>query len=68
MATKKISQANGGVPLFGHSTYRRVFDDPDLLQHDQVWGAAGRWNDVFGIEPLRLAPGNGSFVTKLNRR
>jgi prolyl-tRNA editing enzyme YbaK/EbsC (Cys-tRNA(Pro) deacylase) len=45
-----------------------VFDDPDLLQHDQVWAAAGRWNDVFGIEPHRLVPGNGNFVTELKRR
>ncbi|NBO34281.1 MAG: YbaK/EbsC family protein, partial [Actinobacteria bacterium] len=23
----------------------RVFVDPDLLQYDEVWAAAGTWND-----------------------
>ena len=31
----------GGVPPFGHSTQLRVFVDPDLLQYDEVWAAAG---------------------------
>jgi prolyl-tRNA editing enzyme YbaK/EbsC (Cys-tRNA(Pro) deacylase) len=30
------TQANGGVPSFGHSTQLRVFVDPDLLQYDEV--------------------------------
>ena len=34
----------GGVPPFGHATQLRVFVDPDLLQHDEVWAAAGTWN------------------------
>ncbi|MFZ9210405.1 MAG: YbaK/EbsC family protein, partial [Ilumatobacteraceae bacterium] len=33
----------GGVPPFGHSTQLRVFVDPDLLQYDEVWAAAGTW-------------------------
>ena len=41
----------GGVPPFGHSTQLRVFVDPDLLQYDEVWAAAGTWNDVFGAAP-----------------
>jgi len=28
-----------------------VFVDPDLLQYDEVWAAAGTWNDVFGANP-----------------
>jgi len=32
------------VPPFGHSTQLRVFVDPDLLQYDEVWAAAGTWN------------------------
>ncbi|MFM9171571.1 MAG: YbaK/EbsC family protein, partial [Acidimicrobiaceae bacterium] len=44
----------GGVPPFGHSTQLRVFVDPDLLQYDEVWAAAGTWHDVFGIEPHKL--------------
>ncbi|MCX6534541.1 MAG: YbaK/EbsC family protein, partial [Actinobacteria bacterium] len=41
----------GGVPPFGHSTQLRVFVDPDLLQYDEVWAAAGTWNDNFGANP-----------------
>ena len=29
------------MPPFGHSTQLRVFVDPDLLQYDEVWAAAG---------------------------
>jgi len=28
-----------------------VFVDPDLLQYDEVWAAAGTWNDNFGANP-----------------
>ena len=31
-----------------------MFIDPDLLQDDEVWVAAGTWHDVFGIEPHPL--------------
>ncbi|MBM3718491.1 MAG: YbaK/EbsC family protein, partial [Actinobacteria bacterium] len=41
----------GGVPPFGHSSQLRVFVDPDLLQYNEVWAAAGTWNDVFPIAP-----------------
>ncbi|MEI8393051.1 MAG: YbaK/EbsC family protein, partial [Actinomycetes bacterium] len=50
----------GGVPPFGHSTQLRVFVDPDLLQYDEVWAAAGTWNDNFGAAPadiVRVASG-----------
>ena len=56
-----------GVPPFGHSTQFRVFIDPDLLQFDEVWAAAGTWNDVFGIEPHRLVEASGGVVTVLKR-
>ena len=49
-----VSKHKRGVPPFGHSTQLRVFVDPDLLQYDEVWAAAGPWNDVFGIEPYKL--------------
>ena len=57
----------GGVPPFGHSTQLRVFIDPDLLQYDEVWAAAGTWNDVFGIEPHKLVEASGGAVTDLKR-
>ena len=57
----------GGVPPFGHTTKLRVFVDPDLLQYDEVWAAAGTWNDVFGIEPHKLVEASGGAVTDLKR-
>jgi Cys-tRNA(Pro) deacylase len=45
----------GGVPPLGLATQMRIFFDPDLLQYDEVWAAAGTWNDVFAIDPKDLA-------------
>ena len=57
----------GGVPPFGHSTQLRVFVDPDLLQYDEVWAAAGTWNDNFGANPNDLVRVAGGVVTDLKR-
>jgi Cys-tRNA(Pro) deacylase len=57
----------GGVPPFGHATPLRVFVDPDLLTHDEVWAAAGTWNDVFGITPDDLVSASGGTVVDLRR-
>ena len=55
----------GGVPPFGHATELQVFVDPDLLQYDEVWAAAGTWNDVFGIGPHQLVEASGGVVVGL---
>jgi Cys-tRNA(Pro) deacylase len=57
----------GGVPPFGHSTTLRIFIDPDLLQYDETWAAAGTWNDVFPIAPNDLVHASGAVVTDLKR-
>ena len=57
----------GGVPPFGHASRLRVFIDPDLLQHDEVWAAAGTWHDVFGIEPHKLVEASEGTVIDLKR-
>jgi len=57
----------GGVPPFGFEKKLRIFIDPDLLQYDEVWAAAGTWNDVFGIEPHKLVEASGGAVTDLKR-
>ena len=57
----------GGVPPFGHSTQLRVFVDPDLLQYDEVWAAAGTWNDNFGASPVDIVRVAGGVVTDLKR-
>ncbi len=62
-----VVKPNRGVPPFGHKTHLRVFIDPDLLQYDEVWAAAGTWNDVFGIEPHKLVEASGGEVTDLKR-
>jgi prolyl-tRNA editing enzyme YbaK/EbsC (Cys-tRNA(Pro) deacylase) len=55
------------VPPFGHTTSSRTFIDPDLLQYDEVWAAAGTWNDVFLITPNDLVRASGAAVTDLKR-
>jgi Cys-tRNA(Pro) deacylase len=57
----------GGVPPFGHATQLRVFVDPDLLQYDEVWAAAGTWNDNFGANPNDIVRIAGGVVTDLKR-
>ena len=57
----------GGVPPFGHTTHLQVFIDPELLQYDEVWAAAGTWHDVFGIEPHKLVEASEGLVTDLKR-
>lgn len=57
----------GGVPPFGHTTHLRVFIDPDLLQFDEVWAAAGTWHDVFGIEPHQLVTASGGIIIDIKR-
>lgn len=57
----------GGVPPFGLATQLRTFIDPDLLQHDKVWAAAGTWHDVFAIAPADLVRASGGMVVDLKR-
>lgn len=52
--------AIGGVPPVGHATPLEALIDPDLLQYDHIWAAAGTPNAVFGLTPdelLRLTGG-----------
>ena len=64
---RQVSKASGGVPPFGHTTQLRVFVDPDLLQYDEVWAAAGTWNDNFGASPADIVRVAGGVVTDLKR-
>jgi prolyl-tRNA editing enzyme YbaK/EbsC (Cys-tRNA(Pro) deacylase) len=52
------------VPPFGPATQLR---DPDLLQYDEVWAAAGTWNDNFGANPNDIVRVAGGVVTDLKR-
>ncbi|NDD73098.1 MAG: YbaK/EbsC family protein [Actinobacteria bacterium] len=57
----------GGVPPLGLATQMRIFVDPDLLQYDEVWAAAGTWNDNFGAAPADIVRVAGGVVTALKR-
>lgn len=57
----------GGVPPFGHATPLAVFIDPDLLEFDEVWAAAGTWNDVFPIAPADLVRASAGTVVDLRK-
>ena len=55
------------MPPFGFEKKLRIFIDPDLLQYDEVWAAAGTWNDVFGIEPHKVVEASGGLLADLKR-
>lgn len=57
----------GGVPPFGHATELDVFIDPDLLQFDEVWAAAGTWHDVFPLSPQDLVTASKGTITDLRK-
>lgn len=57
----------GGVPPLGLATQLKIFMDPDLLQYDEVWAAAGTWNDVFPIDPKVLQRVTSGVVVELRR-
>ena len=67
LGVKRVSKINNGVPPFGHTNRLRVFVDPDLLQYDEVWAAAGTWNDNFGANPNDIMRVAGGVVTDLKR-
>ena len=51
----------------GRRAQLRVFVDPDLLQHGEVWATAGTWNDNFGANPNDIVRVAGGVVTDLKR-
>ena len=67
LVAQRVSQSNGGVPVFGSEKKLRIFIGADLLQYEEVWAAAGTWNDVFGIEPHKLVDASGGALANLKR-
>ncbi len=57
----------GGIPPFGHREQLRVFIDPDLLQFDEVWAAAGTPHVNFPVAPDTLVRGTAGLVCDLAR-
>ena len=52
--------AIGGTPPFGHETPLEVLCDRDLLDHGEVWAAAGSADSVFALRPGRLVELSGA--------
>ncbi len=52
--------AIGGVAPFCHETDLPVLIDETLLDHEEVWAAAGTPETVFPIDPERLAAAAGA--------
>ena len=44
----------GGIPPIGHSDRLPTFCDPQLLQYQVVWAAAGTPHAVFALSPSQL--------------
>jgi len=57
--------AIGGVPPFGHANPMTVLIDRDLLDHDELWAAAGLPDAVFPITPNELVRASGGRVEDL---
>lgn len=55
----------GGVPPFGHPTRLLTLADAALLDHDEVWAAAGTPRDVFAIAPRTLLDAAGAQIADL---
>lgn len=54
--------AIGGVPPFGHAETLETFIDTDLLNHNQVWAAAGTPKCLFSVSPQALQHAIGARI------
>lgn len=53
----------GGVPPVAHPRSMRTLVDRHLLEHDEVYAAAGAANAIFPISPRRLLALTGGRIT-----
>lgn len=60
--------AIGGTPPFGHPEPLPVLCDPDLLEHEVVWAAAGTPSSVFPISPQDLLRASGARSADFKER
>jgi prolyl-tRNA editing enzyme YbaK/EbsC (Cys-tRNA(Pro) deacylase) len=52
----------GGVPPIGHAEALAIFIDEDLMQHAEIWAAAGTPRAVFKLTPDDLVKMTGGQV------
>ena len=57
--------AIGGVPPVGHADPPRVVIDRDLLNHTEIWAAAGTPNAVFALTPDQLVTMTGGQIASI---
>ena len=57
--------AIGGVPPVGHRSAMMTFIDEDLMQHPEIWAAAGTPNAVFKLTPAEMAAMTGGQVVNI---
>jgi prolyl-tRNA editing enzyme YbaK/EbsC (Cys-tRNA(Pro) deacylase) len=59
--------AIGGTPPFGHTGtgVSTVLLDPTLLEHTEVWAAAGTPSSVFAIDPAQLVAVAGADIVMI---
>jgi len=57
--------AIGGIPPLGHKTIIHTLIDEDLLQHDDLWAAAGTPHAVFCLKSLMLQDLTNGTVLKI---
>jgi len=57
--------AIGGVPPVGHVQVIEIYIDPDLLQYQTIWAAAGTPKAIFEVAPQDLVKMTGGRVVSL---
>jgi prolyl-tRNA editing enzyme YbaK/EbsC (Cys-tRNA(Pro) deacylase) len=57
--------AIGGVPPVGHVSPIETLIDEDLLQHAEIWAAAGTPNTLFRLSPADLVRLTGGRVVRI---
>ena len=57
--------AIGGVPPLGHAQSLVTYIDKDLMQHAQIWAAAGNPNALFQLTPEELVQMTSGIVADL---
>ena len=55
----------GGVPAVGHPRALRTVIDSALLEHDEIWSAAGTPNAVYPTTPAELVRLTGAEVVEV---
>jgi prolyl-tRNA editing enzyme YbaK/EbsC (Cys-tRNA(Pro) deacylase) len=64
-AREATGYAIGGTPPLGHATPLRIVMDPALLDHREVWAAAGTPDTTFPTSPEKLRDASGAIIAEI---